>query len=257
MPLQAVLFDLWETLIRDTPERGTPRRAWRAERVHAVLAAHGRDVELDTLLAALDATSHALTDLHDIGLDTDSRAGLFDDQLAKATGRRAPAAALPELEAVITVLNPDLAPGLAPHAIETLTALRALGLRTAIVSNAGFTTAPHLRSLLDHHGLTPHLEAILFSDELGVAKPDARIFRRALAALACEASAAAFVGDSPLNDVFGAQSAGIFAVQIGAKARDGIRPEARIDGLHELLPTLQARGLLVTSRSLERDSTGR
>jgi len=123
-----------------------------------------------------------------------------------------------------------------------------------MISNATLKLEDELR---EHHRIDHLFDVIVNSARVGVAKPDARIFRRALAALACEASAAAFVGDSPLNDVFGAQSAGIFAVQIGAKARDGIRPEARIDGLHELLPTLQARGLLVTSRSLERDSTGR
>ena len=244
MTLQAVLFDLWETLIRDTPERAAPRRAWRTQRVREALAAHGLDVAYDVILATLDATSRGLTDLHDIGRDTTSRAGLFSDELAKTTGRRLPAAALPALEEVITVLHPELAPSLAPHAIETLTALKALGLGTGLVSNAGFTTAPHLRALLDYHGLTPHLDVLVFSDELQIAKPDARVFQCALNALGRDAAACAFIGDSPHNDVFGAQSAGLFAVQLGARTRDGVRPEARIDGLQELIPALRAHGLV-------------
>lgn len=244
MRLRAVLFDLWETLILDTQERAAPRRAWRAERVRAVLAAHGREEATATILEALDASSRALTQRHDLGLDVESRAGLFSEELAKATGRPAPPAALPQLEAAITALDPELAPAPAPAAIETLAALRSLGLRTAIVSNAGLTTAPHLRVLLDHHGLALHLDACFFSDELQLAKPDRRVFQQALDRLECAPTAAVFVGDSPLNDVLGAQGAGIFAVQVGAKARDGIRPQAQIEGLAALLPTLRQHGLL-------------
>lgn len=244
MALQAVLFDLWETLILDTPERGRPRRQLRAENVRQVLAAHGLTAHFDALLAALDATSAGLTALHDQGLDTDSRAGLFSRELERVAGTPAPDAALPELEAVINVLNPELAPQPAPQAIETLMALRELGLATALVSNAGFTTAPHLRTLLDYHGLTAHLDVLVFSDELQVAKPDPRIFETALAGLACEAGRAAFVGDSPHNDVHGAQRAGMFAVQVGAKERDGIRPHAQIGGLGELIEALRKHALL-------------
>ncbi len=119
-----------------------------------------------------------------------------------------------------------------------------MGLRTALVSNAGFTTAPSLRLLLDHHGFRPYLDVLVFSDELGLAKPASRTFQHALAGLGCDAKAAAFVGDTPYNDVFGSQSAGLFAVQLGAKARDGIRPEAQIETLADLIPALRAHALL-------------
>jgi len=33
-------------------------------------------------------------------------------------------------------------------------------------------------------------------------------------------------------------------VQLGARTRDGVRPEARIDGLQELIPALRAHGLV-------------
>jgi hypothetical protein len=52
------------------------------------------------------------------------------------------------------------------------------------------------------------------------------------------------VGDSPHNDVFGAQQAGILAVQIGSRTRDGITPDARIDRLDELMDVLRTQGLL-------------
>ena len=67
--LRAVLFDLWETLINDLPERATPRRAWRSNAVKEALARHGVQIAIEAILAALDATGAGLGRLHDEGKD--------------------------------------------------------------------------------------------------------------------------------------------------------------------------------------------
>jgi putative hydrolase of the HAD superfamily len=74
----------------------------------------------------------------------------------------------------------------------------------------------------------------VFSDELGFAKPDPRIFVRALEGVGFSADECAFVGDNPHTDIGGAQSVGLFAVQVGDKRRDGINPDVRIDDLSGL-----------------------
>jgi HAD superfamily hydrolase (TIGR01509 family) len=241
MQFKGVLFDLWETLINDTPERAMPRRIWRSERVRGILSDHGLEVEMDLVQSALDASTSALTQLHDTGVDLDSvgRAHLFIEHLEMHTKFAAPKAAIPELEAAITAMPLDMAPRLASHAVEAVSAIKAHGLATALVCNAGFTTAPHLRPMLEHYGLLPHLDELVFSDELQVAKPDPRIFNRALDAIGLTAAECAFIGDNPHTDIGGALSCGLFTVQIGAKVRDGITPDARIVGLDELLGVLQ------------------
>jgi FMN phosphatase YigB (HAD superfamily) len=54
------------------------------------------------------------------------------------------------------------------------------------------------------------------------------------------------VGDNPHNDVAGSLAAGMFAVQIGAKVREGVTavPCVRIDTLAELIPALRAEARL-------------
>jgi putative hydrolase of the HAD superfamily len=214
MTLRAILFDLWGTLILDPPERSRPRQLWRAEHVYETLINHDFDVDLTAVDAALVAAMRALGALQDQGLDltTGGRASLFCDELEQTLG--------------------------------LLLQTRASGLRTALVSNAGFTTSPYLRRMLDYYGLTPHLDVLVFSDEQGVAKPDTRLFTHALDGLGVSARQCAFVGDSPHNDVGGAQKCGLFAVQIGRRDMDGVRPEARIDTLSELLPVLEQHGLV-------------
>jgi putative hydrolase of the HAD superfamily len=240
MPLKAVLFDLWETLIQDRPDRNHPRRAWRASAVSAVLAKYDCDAKAEAISHALDATSLALTAMHDQGcdIDWDARAEMFLVHLEAAAGCAAPRAAADALHDVIASMPVDLAPHLAPHAAETLSALRERGIGLGLISNVGLTTAPNLRRLLDHYGILDHFGVMAFSDELLVAKPDERIFTTALTGLGYVPAECVFVGDNPLCDVYGATHAGLFAVQIGSKARDGCTPSLRIDTLDELVPAL-------------------
>jgi putative hydrolase of the HAD superfamily len=247
MPIKAVLFDLWETLIQDRPDRAHPRRVWRIEAVHAIFAKHDFDIDFMAVGSSLDATSVALTKLHDSGLDVDGpgRATILLDILEQHSGRRAPATVTDELLETIAAMPLDKAPHLAEGAVETLNTLRELGLATALVSNAGMTTAPNLRLMMRHHGIEDLFDELVFSDELQLAKPDPRIFLAAAEKLGLEAEECAFVGDNPHNDIAGALAVGMFAVQIGTKERDGVTavPYARIDTLLELIPALQTEAM--------------
>lgn len=235
--VKAVLFDLWETLVHDLPDLSRARQLWRAANVRSVFRTAGIDIDLDTLDAALGTVlSRTLSAMQDEGRDVDGpgRVTLFAGELA-ALGGPTPGAALYEaLEMAMCTMTHGLYPHRAPAAVETLIALKAQGLRTALVSNAGITTAPTLREMLDHYGLAPHLDAVAFSDEMQLAKPASGMFTAALEAIGCDPAEAVFVGDSPHNDVAGARSVGMLAVQIGHRQVDGIEPDAKITSLDEL-----------------------
>ena len=244
MRLSAVLFDLWETLIHDSPDRARARQVWRAGNVQAALRDGGFDLAFDAVDLGLRRAMADLTNLQNEGFDISSRgrAELFLQQAETALDP--PDAVVSAVETAITAMHADFVPPLRPDAVDTLRQIRSLGLATALVSNAGFTTAPSLRWLLDHHGLRPHLDFLLFSDELQAAKPNQIVFAEALAALNLDASAVAFVGDSPHNDIAGAQAAGIYAVQIGSKTHADVRADRCIDQLCDLLPALREAGLV-------------
>ena len=235
----AVLFDLWETLINDTPERARPRRAWRSSSVQTVLRRYDLEAGIDAIEAALDAAGAALSRLHDEGKDLTAggRAHVFMTLLEAQAGSKVPDAAAESLEQVITAMPLDIAPVVAPFAVETVASIKRRGLATALVCNTGFTTTPHLLPMLAHYGLSSHLD-VMFSDKLGFAKPDTRIFAAALERIGLPPDRCAFVGDNPHTDIAGAQAAGLFAVQVGDKHRDGIVPDARIDDLSQLAAVL-------------------
>jgi len=59
---------------------------------------------------------------------------------------------------------------------------------------------PVMRTVLDREGLTPLINGVVLSYEVGLVKPDIRIFQAALDAIACPANEALMVGDSGRDD---------------------------------------------------------
>jgi putative hydrolase of the HAD superfamily len=104
------------------------------------------------------------------------------------------------------------------------------GVPAAVVSN----WSTHLRPILEHHDLLESLAALVTSCEVGVEKPDPRIFALALDALQVDAAQAIHVGDSLPADVEAARAVGIRPLLID---RDGRHPEHpdRIESLLDIL----------------------
>jgi putative hydrolase of the HAD superfamily len=84
-------------------------------------------------------------------------------------------------------------------------------VRFGIITNAEL---PFQQSKLDATGLTPYLEHVVASGDVGFAKPDARIFHHAAALFEAAPSAIAYVGDRLHTDAIGATNAGMHGVWI-------------------------------------------
>ena len=92
-----------------------------------------------------------------------------------------------------------------PDAAAALDAVRAAGVRSAVISNSNGT----IRSLMQRLGLIDKLDFVLDSGEEGVEKPDPRIFQIALGRAGARPEEAAYIGDLYSIDVRGARGAGI------------------------------------------------
>ena len=88
--------------------------------------------------------------------------------------------------------------------LPTLAALRAAGVRTALVSNCNRGT----REIVERLGIVGAVDALVLSCELGASKPDPRIYRAALDALGADAADAVFVDDQTVY-CDGARAVGI------------------------------------------------
>ncbi len=220
--VQAVLFDAGGTLIRVDGERicraagvsfepgdfaGIEARAVAAFRARLLRHPGSRDAE---------------------------RLPLYFDALLEGLGVGAPEerrAALERVSAEHRRANLWSRPG--EGAAETLETLRGRGYRMAVVSNSD----GRVRALLEAAGLLHWLEFVVDSAEVGVEKPDARIFHAATTRLSLPPGACLYAGDIYEIDVLGARGAGLEAVLVGSgPAPDGVPRVQTLPGLLPLLP---------------------
>jgi len=100
--------------------------------------------------------------------------------------------------------------GIETAILTALDRLAAAGVRTALVSDAGADdVASWVRS-----PLRERLNAVVFSYELGVRKPDPRIYRHALEAIGARPEETLFVGDGGSDEHRGARVLGMPAVLV-------------------------------------------
>jgi HAD superfamily hydrolase (TIGR01549 family) len=136
--------------------------------------------------------------------------------------------------------------GVAPveGALETLQELQSAGVRRALVCDTGFTPGRVVRRLLADAGLLDLLEALCFSDEVGVPKPGNEIFAKALAELGARPPEALHVGDLRRTDVAGARDVGMHAARfrgVHDDASDATEADWVLDSHEELLGIIGLR----------------
>ena len=123
---------------------------------------------------------------------------------------------------------------------DTLAELRGIW-RLAILTNG---TPGLQREKIAGSGLAHYFDAITVAGEVGVGKPDARVFGAALKAAGAPAGGTVMVGDNLRRDVQGAQQAGLRAFWLNRDGREpelDVTPGAEIASLSEL-PALLRRG---------------
>ena len=94
-----------------------------------------------------------------------------------------------------------------------LEALRSRGIKTGLVANSWPDPGRVLRMDAALFGLAELLDVLVYSEEVGLRKPDPGIFLHACRQLDVEAVATMYVGDNLLTDVQGAANVGMTTVQ--------------------------------------------
>ena len=125
--------------------------------------------------------------------------------------------------------------------VPTLSALRAMPLRLGVVSNWD-RRLPRLLASLD---LDRWFDTVVFSADCGVEKPHPLIFERCLEQLGVAPARAVHVGDRALEDVEGAEGAGMRALRVDRQAAGTDRQAANAN-LRRLLEPLLPETIDVT-----------
>lgn len=240
--LKAVTFDLWQTLLLDTPEGLRRARADRVGGIQDALARRGFGLDLAAVERAYDAVGPRLENVwvtrRDVGPRDQVR--LLLECLGLDGGLSAHGKLMDALEDAYCLPILSAMPILNAGARDVLETLQGRGLRLALICNTGRTPGKMLRLVLERLGLLGYLSVLSFSDELGLRKPHPEIFRQTLSALGVAPAEATHVGDDVTTDVAGARGVGMRAIHLChptgvSQHSDGAE---RISSLHALPVTL-------------------
>ena len=226
MTLRAVLFDVDFTLAKPGPDLGPDGYRLLGER-------HGLDLDPSRYAEARAAAIDTLEQHPELDHDEEVWV-LFTERIIRGMGGdsdRAYECAVEMTRAWEHAHNFELYEDTLP----VLEELRAHGLKLGLVSNTG----RDLTAFITHHQLD--VDVALSSGAHGKVKPDPSIFRAALDQLEVQPEEAAMVGDSPADDIEGAQALGMRAFLVD---RDDRFPEheGRLPGLRALAAALGLSG---------------
>jgi putative hydrolase of the HAD superfamily len=239
MGLRAVLFDIDDTLFSTT-------QFARVARVHAVRA---------MIQVGLDLPEEVvLKELEEVLAEFSSNYDHHFDQLLRRLRPKALENVNPALivAAGVAAYHDTKFRELKPYddVVPLLSALKQAGVITGIVTH-GWTIKQAEKIV--RLGLVPHLDprAVFISDQLGISKPNPKIYALALRDLGLQPPEAMYVGDSPSHDVTPPKSLGMKAVwaRRGSRFHPGVGdaiPDHVVDDFVELRRLLRVEhGLAV------------
>lgn len=239
MPIRAVVFDLFDTLV-DLDFESLPRAESGGRPLppsvpalhEATRARHA--ISLDDFAEALAAVDVGFRESH-YALDREVPTELRFETLARRLG-----VADPELPELLTSVHMGVfrqqvsVPAHHAKVLAELASLRAIGL----CSN--FSHSKTALRILEEAGLARHLGAVVISDAVGLRKPRPEIFEAVLARLGVAPEQALHVGDSLRADVVGAAGLGIKTAWLTRRVKD---PHAALEAHEGPAPDFTIRDL--------------
>lgn len=243
--IKAIAFDLWETLITNTPEISHAQKRLRLDRMERILGERASAERIAHAHRQLWQRCHELYWSEDKDISCRTQIDHFLEELELSVDD-VTAAALEEAYATAAV---EVLPSVVRGADVIVSELKRRGYRLGLISNTGRTPGYALRAILERLGFPP-FDAMVFSNEHGECKPQRSIFEALQQSLDVEFDEVLFVGDNLYADVHGAQRCGMHAVHFVPPVRGTavapavdhdlkIAPDATIHDLRELLPIIE------------------
>ena len=245
--VEAITFDLWGTLIRETPESARKIKEARTRNLYILLQDQGYPGTLEEVEEAYEHVGGRLQAIwsrhEDVG--PEGQVQLLLETLDSAWKAPQDRMLLANLEWAYVSPVLKALPVLNPGAAELLNGLRGQ-YRLGLICNTGRTPGTMLKIVLQRLGILDHFDVLTFSDVLGIRKPDPQIFHLTLEQLEVSADRALHVGDDPSTDVLGARRVGMWAVLLGSPAisapeDEGVRAVQALEELPGVLGQVTLR----------------
>ena len=188
--MKAVIFDLYETLVTHfDPDWAPPRRS------------------IAQRLGVDESIFKDLWPRFDNAWDA-GEIGRYEEALTQLCGEAAvdpDMALLAELSDERRIIEARPFGTIEPGVVEMVVALKQLGLKLGVITNVNNLGA----ALWADCVLAPSFDVFVASHEVGILKPDQRVYQLACRRLGVQPAEAIFVGDGGANELFGAAQVGM------------------------------------------------
>ena len=247
---KGIIFDLWETIILETPELSQEwhdRRVKRLTRIIQGLKPIFSFNEIQTSYYAVQNDFRKKQRFNQVVTPPEKQIEFILERLG-LVGSQFPREICDQLLQDYISVALDPLPLLAPSAKYILRILCSQEYEIGLVSNTASTPGSVMREILNRLDIRQFFSFMLFSDEVGYPKPHRAIFKEIFNYLAdCKPEELVFIGNDYRADICGAKEAGITTVWLCNNRVDSpkdFRPnilchDHEIEPLSSLLSVLQ------------------
>jgi putative hydrolase of the HAD superfamily len=238
MTLEAVTFDLWDTLVynRNYGE-------FRLPELKRVLKSYGMELSEEALneayMSGFRYSSRVIPAENHRHVETEE----IVKKVLETVGYTSPetSAELVRIYEEAVLCDP---PRLKEGVVDVLSYVKQQ-YKVGLISVTGVSPGRIIREILYEYGVLQYFDALSFSDEVKFVKPNPRLFASCLEELEVAPENTVHVGDSYKSDVVGAIEAGMRVIWIKTREQDRIQgyvPDAVIRDIAELPVVLKSLG---------------
>ena len=213
--VKAVTLDLWETLLLEREGDSKQRNMMRCDSLSRALKEIGLHISNRQFALALKEMSAWLASFWEVEKEV-----THSDQIRFLIKSASGGSILMKDEwferLSSAYVSPffELPPHLNPETSELLRWLKKRDKRIGLISNVGMTPGFALRRFLGGQRVGRYFDSMIFSDEVGLRKPNPAIFHLASHRLGARPDEVVHIGDDLRSDIWGAKKAGFKAIYL-------------------------------------------
>ncbi|BAL80509.1 HAD family hydrolase [Caldisericum exile] len=229
--IKALTIDLWETLIEDKDSNELERDKQRARFIIKELNLN--DERIDDIMRFFTDLTEAFkhpSPQNSWSILPEDQVKMLLENYLKVPYTDAQFEKIVEYYKTVILENPPI---LTEQSVPKVLMRLSKKYTLVLISNTGRTPGNVLLNILEMYGIRDYFAHFIFSDEIGVRKPDPRVFDYAKNLLNLEKEAVVHIGDSVNLDFMGAKSYGFNAI-LYAKGKDNPQVEPYVKSFEEL-----------------------
>ncbi|MCW4052696.1 MAG: HAD family hydrolase [Candidatus Bathyarchaeota archaeon] len=205
--IKAVTFDLWETLLLEEDGFNARRTSARCRNLSRVLDNFGVKISVKQLALAIKELASWLAGVWRSNREVSHLNQIqFIIQTASHGETTLKSEWIEDLSSAYASALFEVQPYLNPEALGVVKWLQDQNKRMGLISNTGLTPGFGLRRFLEDKSIAKYFEFMIFSDEIGIRKPDPRIFQTAARRFQLSPRQIVHIGDNLKSDMWGAKN---------------------------------------------------